>query len=111
MRKIKLGIFIGLIACFFGCETKKTPNILFVNADSSVTIRCHGERKIMFDPWVLVVEPIYKDSVREPMVTEVYLDDFTKENISVLWTEQKVAMIKVIERDGEEKVIPVAINF
>lgn len=104
-------LLISTLFFFSSCEKKSSPNVDFSNSTGDLILRCHGERSISFDPWMLVIEPVYKDSTYSGASIEVYVDEPSKDNISVEWTNDQSAVITITEQDGTIKTIPVNLSL
>jgi hypothetical protein len=104
-------LMITTLLFISSCEKKSSPNVDFSNSSGELILRCHGEKTTSFDPWTLVIEPVYKDSTYTGASIEVYVDEPSKDNISVEWTNEKSAVITITEQDGAIKTIPVNLSL
>lgn len=115
-KKVTLRIFYSVLLIptllfISSCEKKLSPNVDFSNSRGDLILRCHGERSVFFDPWMLIIEPVYKDSTYTGASIEVYVDEPSKDNISVEWTNDQNAVITITEQDGTIKTIPVNLSL
>lgn len=98
-------------AMFFSCSTKQSPDIDFVSENTDFKIRCYGTKSVEFDPWKLMVAPIYKDSIYPGVEMEVFVDEPSENNISIEWLGHQRAVISVKETDGTVKTLPISVEF
>ena len=102
-------VILGFV--FASCSTTKSQDIDFTGENPDFKIRCYGTKSVKFDPWMLTVAPVYKDSVYPGVEMEVYVDEPSKDNISIEWLSTQRAVITIQETDGNVKSIPVNVQF
>jgi len=110
MRKSLLTIVYFCIIFFaVSCKNESSEPLIFKNTDNSIEIVISGERMSSLDPWTMNIQLGLADTNVVHTSTEVYVDKFSKENISINWESESKAKLTVKERDGTVRTIPITV--
>jgi hypothetical protein len=112
IKKMKNLISLSLLVFslfLFSCETETSPEFKSTSEDGEVVIRVQGTRSSSLDPYNVDISASIGDRKLEAM-TEVYADSLTEENVSFSWSGNRQCVVRLTERDGQVKTVPIQVQ-